>query len=472
MVSTAAARFLKLRKLKGADSAAKEAAAAEAAFLYAADADGDGVVSEAELEAALQRRRAASSGPPATMPSMAAGTGVPDEGDGPMKIGARAAAAAAAAATEDAPPPKLTPQPQPQPAPAPAYQDSEVKEDASRLIFFEKLFFMLDTQAKGFMHLSDAADLLSFTALGMSDQQVQDALRRADSVVGTRQNGGACGVSGPKSLVEGIRRASISCTSASAKLTSSSLKGLSGRTSPRLLKGSLSKLSASISSRRASRGKSGRDSGGGGETPGRGAASPPHPFMGSVASFTRAASLGTKRFADAMGSATMGEQGLAGLIKKATTPKPPSRTVGDGKLVRSEFVDLCIDVMWGLPVQNLEMAVQNYLGAKSMEKRRNAAYWQAYGRQIDQYSRFFVCVSYLIIMCFLFSIKFYDKYEDERTLEMFSGSKYVMINQDNVWVAIIFVCCFIGTLASYFIPRQIIKQRLKQYEREERERGH
>ena len=321
------------------------------------------------------------------------------------------------------------------------------------------------------MHLSDAADLLSFTALGMSDQQVQDALRRADSVVGTRQNSGACGVSGPKSLVQGIRRASMSCTSASAKLTSSSLKGLSGRTSPRLkgLSGPtspLGKLSASISSRRSKSSRdSGRDGGGGGETP---AASPPHPFMGSVASFTRAASLGTKRFADAMGSATMGEQGLAGLIKKATTPKPPSRTVGDGKLVRSEFVDLCIDVMWGLPVQNLEMAVQNYLGAKSMEKRRNAAYWQAYGRQIDQYSRFFVCVSYLIIMCFLFSIKFYDKYEDERTLEMFSGSKYVMINQDNVWVAIIFVCCFIGTLASYFIPRQIIKQRLKQYEREER----
>ncbi len=30
-------------------------------------------------------------------------------------------------------------------------------------------------QAKGFMHLKDVADLLSFTALGMSDQQVQDA---------------------------------------------------------------------------------------------------------------------------------------------------------------------------------------------------------------------------------------------------------------------------------------------------------
>ena len=28
-----------------------------------------------------------------------------------------------------------------------------------------------------------------------------------------------------------------------------------------------------------------------------------------------------------------------------------------------------------------------------------------------------------------------------------------MIHQDNVWVSIIFVCCFIGMLASYFIPR-------------------
>ena len=34
---------------------------------------------------------------------------------------------------------------------------------------------------------------------------------------------------------------------------------------------------------------------------------------------------------------------------------------------------------------------------------------QAYGRQLDEYCRFFVCVSYGVIMCFLFSIKFYDK---------------------------------------------------------------
>ena len=37
------------------------------------------------------------------------------------------------------------------------------------------LLYPTTLQAKGFMHLKDVADLLSFTALGMSDQQVQDA---------------------------------------------------------------------------------------------------------------------------------------------------------------------------------------------------------------------------------------------------------------------------------------------------------
>ena len=75
-----------------------------------------------------------------------------------------------------------------------------------------------------------------------------------------------------------------------------------------------------------------------------------------------------------------GGLGFASLVKNVAniaTPKATSRALGDGKLVRSEFVDLCIDVMWGLPVENLKMAVENYLGAKSMETRRNAAYWQA-----------------------------------------------------------------------------------------------
>jgi hypothetical protein len=42
-----------------------------------------------------------------------------------------------------------------------------------------------------------------------------------------------------------------------------------------------------------------------------------------------------------------------------------------------------------------------------------------------------------------------SRYEDEKTIDMFSGSKYVMIHPDNVWVSIIFICCFIGMLASY-----------------------
>jgi hypothetical protein len=93
MVSTAAARFLKLRQVKGDDETHDQRAKEEAKFLAMADTDGDGIISEEEMRAMREKMGEGSSG--------------------------------------DAPP----------------QEKEEVKEDASRLIFFEKLFFMLDTQA-------------------------------------------------------------------------------------------------------------------------------------------------------------------------------------------------------------------------------------------------------------------------------------------------------------------------------------
>ena len=163
--------------------------------------------------------------------------------------------------------------------------------------------------------------------------------------------------------------------------------------------------------------------------------------------------------------------GIASLVASlGGGEKKQHKAMGDGKLVRSEFVDLCIDVMWGLPSANLEMAVQNYLEAKSMETRRNAEYWKAFAREIDEYSRFWVCVSYGFIMCLLFSIQFTDNYEDETVTTMFTGAPYSRIHQQNVWVALTFIFVFIGMMISYIIPKYLIQKRLEAYERAERER--
>jgi len=106
-------------------------------------------------------------------------------------------------------------------------------------------------------------------------------------------------------------------------------------------------LSASIGEtpwakrRRANRGGGGGGGGGeGGETPHE---TPPRPFLdgtslnlnAGMASLGRAASMSTKKFADAMGSAAGGGSNLfdlAGLVKKASLPKPQPQHVETRRL--------------------------------------------------------------------------------------------------------------------------------------------
>ena len=186
-------------------------------------------------------------------------------------------------------------------------------------------------------------------------------------------------------------------------------------------------LSASIGEtpwarrRRANRGGGGGGGGGeGGETPHQTLhETPPRPFLGNTPSsgFLKNLTMGSKKFADAMGSAAaatpkpqpqhvetrrLGSAIYRRLLTRASSSaqhtssphhspirsrsttarerwhkcrihaialsrasksristialsrasdcRPVVRALGDGKLVRSEFVDLCIDVMWGLPV--------------------------------------------------------------------------------------------------------------------------
>ena len=48
----------------------------------------------------------------------------------------------------------------------------------------------------------------------------------------------------------------------------------------------------------------------------------------------------------------------------------------DGSLDRAEFVDLCIDVLWGVPVEQLESAASNYAASvEALEARKNT-YWR------------------------------------------------------------------------------------------------
>ena len=60
--------------------------------------------------------------------------------------------------------------------------------DAKRLIFYEKLFFSIDDEARGFITFEDAATFLGFAALDLLEEDRLDVLVRASSTQNTTQD--------------------------------------------------------------------------------------------------------------------------------------------------------------------------------------------------------------------------------------------------------------------------------------------
>jgi len=54
--------------------------------------------------------------------------------------------------------------------------------DTERLVFFERMFFLLDADAKGYVSLEEAKHFLSFTALDLQPDERSEAVERADFV--------------------------------------------------------------------------------------------------------------------------------------------------------------------------------------------------------------------------------------------------------------------------------------------------
>lgn len=188
--------------------------------------------------------------------------------------------------------------------------------DAARLIFFERLFFLLDTNSRGYIRLEDAARLLSFISLSMDPKQRAEALRRTD-----RMN--------------------------------------------------------------------------------------------------------------------------------------------DGLLFRTEFMELCMDVLWSTPVEEIEMGAQNFSDAQSRLTKRYAAHWQSASKAVDRYCRFWGPLLYSTALGVLFNLDLTDTYGVDPTAPMFGGS--VSASMPALGVAKTLVVPVLGLLCitSWLAMRRIaIRQKL------------
>ena len=82
----------------------------------------------------------------------------------------------------------------------------------------------------------------------------------------------------------------------------------------------------------------------------------------------------------------------------------------DGKLDKSEFVELCVDVLWNVEVEQLESAASNYAANEEALVQRRNTRWRRIANNMDRRARFWVPFLYLLAILWLFSVDLGDDY--------------------------------------------------------------
>ena len=82
----------------------------------------------------------------------------------------------------------------------------------------------------------------------------------------------------------------------------------------------------------------------------------------------------------------------------------------DGRLDRTEFLDLCIRMLWSHDIEQLKQAASSYAEFRAALKRRNNTYWRSWAHWIDRQCRFSIPVLYMVAMLLFWGLSFEDDY--------------------------------------------------------------
>lgn len=75
-----------------------------------------------------------------------------------------------------------------------------------------------------------------------------------------------------------------------------------------------------------------------------------------------------------------------------------------------EFVQLCVNELWNVPMEQISLALQNVSAAKNAIKNRTAAKKKALSQQVDGWASVTVPVLYILSQVILFNLEFSDNY--------------------------------------------------------------
>lgn len=118
----------------------------------------------------------------------------------------------------------------------------------------------------------------------------------------------------------------------------------------------------------------------------------------------------------------------------------------DGFLSRLEFCQLCIDELWNVPIQQLDLAIENVHSARTALARKYRAQWQKFSGSIDTYARVAIPTLYILSQFIIFGLELDDRYLEDPTIEM--GQQAVVVRGFNPLAAAGVVVVIVVSLVS------------------------
>jgi len=136
----------------------------------------------------------------------------------------------------------------------------------------------------------------------------------------------------------------------------------------------------------------------------------------------------------------------------------------------SSFLEICIELMWMKPFQEIKMGAENYSSSYSRREKLCANYWLHWSKRIDRWSRLAFPVLYTSTLAVLANLEFTDDYLDQGE-GMFQGIGPIGMDAMAVLRSLITPSiCLVASLAYFYLKKLSERKTLAQIQPVE-ERG-
>ena len=94
----------------------------------------------------------------------------------------------------------------------------------------------------------------------------------------------------------------------------------------------------------------------------------------------------------------------------------------------ADFVEICVELMWTMPFEEIRMGAQNYNSSYMRFTKLCARYWIEWARTVDRWSRFWLPMAFTISLGILFNVELTDDYAGvSRGMFQGFGPSYVSV---------------------------------------------